>query len=151
MLETLPQIPLFLSFDARQQKILLDVFESYACPSDTFIIEQGKPALYLYVILKGRANIRYKPYDGASMTLTRLKAGDVFGWSAAVGSKNYTSGVLSQSPLEAIRIRRDSLWNLLALHPETGKIIIDRLALNVSPRWKNAHEQIQRMIDSERS
>lgn len=151
MLDLLPPIPLFDNLDTEQSALLRDLFESFTCPPDTFIIEQGKPALYLYIILKGRADIRYKPYDGPDILLTRLKDGDVFGWSAAVGSKNYTSGVQSQSRLEAIRIRRDSLLELLARYPETGRIIVNRLALNVSPRWTNAHEQIEQLIRSERN
>jgi CRP-like cAMP-binding protein len=150
MLESLPPISLFDSLDTEQSALLRGLFESFTCAPDTFIIEQGKPALYLYIILKGRADIHYKPYDGPDLLLTSLKDGDVFGWSVAVGSTNYTSGVRSQTCLEAIRIRRESFWKLLARYPETGRIIVDRLALNVSPRWTNAHEQIEQLIQPER-
>ena len=146
MLDTLPIIPLFEGLDAEQTSTLMAVFEKYACPPDTVIFEQGDAAQYLYLILKGRAVISYKPYDGPRIVITRLRDGDVFGWSAAVGSNRYSSSVASESTLEAIRLRRERLWEITKYQPDTGKIIIDRLALNVSPRWKNAHDQIKPLI-----
>lgn len=128
----------------------MSVFESYICPPGTVIFEQGEPAQYLYLILRGKAVITYKPYDGPRLVLTRLKAGDVFGWSAVVGSHLYTSSVVSETKLETIRLERKKLIHLVSEQPDTGKVLIDRLALNVSPRWKNAHEQIKPILASER-
>lgn len=151
MLDVLPLIPLFQDLSAKQTRILMAAFESYICPPGTVIFEQGEPAQYLYLILKGRAIITYKPYDGPRIVLTRLKEGDVFGWSAVVGSRRYTSSVVSESDLEMIRLGRNKLTRLISDHPETSKVLIDRLALNVSPRWKNAHEQIKPILGKERT
>jgi CRP-like cAMP-binding protein len=151
MLDTLPVIPLFEDLSAEQNSMLMKVFEKYTCSPGTVIFEQGDPAQHLYLILKGKAIISYKPYDGPRIVITRLRDGDVFGWSAVVGGNKYSSSVASESSLESIRIRRDFLQKLINEHPETGKIIIDRLALNVSPRWENAHEQIKPLIKSERN
>lgn len=148
MLDALPIIPLFQGLTAIETDLLKQIFESYYCHADTDIFEQGDPALYLYLILNGAAIIRYKPYDGVAMTLTRLRSGDVFGWSAVVGRKRYTSSVISETAIETLRIRRDDLWFLVEEHPEIGKTIIDRLARMVSPRWTNAHSQIELLLDS---
>ena len=143
MLDYLPCIPLFKDLSAEQSSMLMSVFENFACSPGTVVFEQGDSAKYLYLILKGKAIISYKPYDGPRIVITRLKDGDVFGWSAVVGGSKYSSSVASETELESIRIRRENLQTMLARYPETGKVIIDRLALNVSPRWKNAHEQIK--------
>lgn len=151
MLDTLPVIPLFEDLNAEQSSTLMAAFEAFTCPPGTVIFEQGDLADYLYLILKGRAIISYKPYDGPRITITRLKDGDVFGWSAVVGGSKYSSSVASESTLESIRIHRDYLLKIISQHPDTGKIIIDRLALNVSPRWRHAHEQIKSLIKAERN
>jgi CRP-like cAMP-binding protein len=91
--------------------------------------------------------IVYKPYDGPPINLTTLKKGDVFGWSAVVGSRFYTSGAISQSRIEAVRIRGSELWGLVNKHPDTGRVLLDRLARIVSSRWKNAHAQVQALLD----
>lgn len=150
MPENLPVIPLFEGFNAGQYSALNAIFERYKCPPNTTVFQQGDPPDFLYLILKGRAVIAYKPYDGPPIVITRLKVGDVFGWSAVIGGKKYTSSVMSVSELEALRIRRQDIFDLLNNSPEIGKIIIDRLALNVSPRWKNAHEQIHQFIETNR-
>lgn len=151
MLDNIPVIPLFEDLNTEQSSVLIEAFDAFNCSSGTVIFEQGDPAEFLYLILKGQAIISYKPYDGPRITITHLKDGDVFGWSAVVGGKKYTSSVASESDLESIRIHRDNLLKIITQHPETGKIIIDRLALNVSPRWENAHEQIKPLIRSERN
>lgn len=151
MLESLPYIPFFQDLRPAEITMLKPLFNAFSCPSETIIFEQGDPASYMYLILKGEVVIHYKPYDGPSMTLTRLREGDVFGWSAVVGSSNYTSSVISESQVEALRIRGGDLWKLVREHPETGKIIIDRLVRIVSPRWENAHAQIQLLLNSGQS
>ena len=95
MLEILPSIPLFQELEPAQIELLKPLFEKFSCAPDVVIFEQGSPANYLYLLIKGEVAIRYKPYDGPPITLTRLRAGDVFGWSAVIGSPNYTSSIIS--------------------------------------------------------
>ncbi len=147
MLDSLPYIPLFQDLQPAQSALLKSLFESFHCPENTTIFEQGDAADYLYLILKGRVALRFKPHDAPPLLLTRLNAGDVFGWSAVIGGPKYTSSIVSETPIEAIRIHRRDLWKLADKHPEIARIIIDRLARNVSPRWKNAYEQIQPLLN----
>jgi CRP/FNR family cyclic AMP-dependent transcriptional regulator len=149
MIESLPYIPLFQDLDPAQAALLKPLFEEYTCPADTVIFEQNTPATYLYLLIKGEVEIRYKPYDGPPITLTRLRDGDVFGWSAVVGSHQYTSSIISESEVEAIRVRGNHLLKLFNDVPETGKIVMDRLARMVSPRWENAQAQVQSILNSD--
>ncbi|MFN8381938.1 MAG: cyclic nucleotide-binding domain-containing protein [Anaerolineales bacterium] len=151
MLDVLPTISLFQGFDNSQIALLKPIFEDFSCAAGKIIFEQGDPAKYLYLLINGDVAIRYKPYDGPPLTLTRLHEGDVFGWSAVIGSTKYTSSIVSETAIEAIRIRGSHLWDLVGKHPETGRAIINRLARIVSPRWENAHKQIQALLDSNRS
>lgn len=148
MLDILPYIPLFHDLERDQILILKPLFERVIYPLNSSIFRQGEVTSYLYLIVKGDVAIYYKPYDGPSMLLTHLHAGDVFGWSAVVGSHFYTSSIISETPVEALRIRGSHLLTLIREHPETGRIILDRLARSVSPRWKNAHEQVELLLNS---
>lgn len=150
MLDNYSKIPLFQNLNPQQASLFLTAFEHYNCPAETTLFDQGETADFLYIILKGKAVIRYKPYDGPALVLTRLKSGDVFGWSAVVGSQKYSSSVISETDMETIRLHRKSLWEIINKYPEIGRIIIDRLARNVSPRWENAHEQIKSLLSSGR-
>jgi CRP/FNR family cyclic AMP-dependent transcriptional regulator len=149
MIESLPYIPLFQGLDPAQIALLKPLFEQYTCPANTVVFEQDAPATYLYLLIKGEVAIRYKPYDGPTITLTHLRVGDVFGWSAVVGSPHYTSSIISETEVEAIRIRGDHLLKLSSDAPETGKVVMDRLARVVSPRWGNAQAQVQSLLNSD--
>lgn len=149
MLDALPYIPLFQDLEPAQIDLIKSVVEPYTCAAETTIFEQGDPAEYLYLILSGRVGIRYKPYDGPPIILTRLREGDVFGWSAVIQSPRYTSSIISETPLDAIRIHGRDLWKLVENHPQTGQKLVNRLARIVAPRWENAHAQIQAFLDSD--
>jgi len=149
MSESLPYIPLFQDLDPAQMALLKPLMEQFTCQKDAVIFEQGAPAIFMYVLVKGEVAIQYKPYDGPPIILTRLSDGDVFGWSAVVGSPCYTSSIISESNVEAIRIRGSSLLKLFGDAPETGKVIMDRLVRIVSPRWGDAQAQVQSLINSD--
>jgi CRP/FNR family cyclic AMP-dependent transcriptional regulator len=149
MIESLLYIPLFQDLDPTQTALLRPLFEQFTCPADTVIFEQDTPATYLYLLITGEVAIRYKPYDGPPITLTHLREGDVFGWSAVIGSPHYTSSIISESEVEAIRIRGNHLLKIFSDAPETGKVVMDRLARAVSPRWGNAHAQVQSLLNSD--
>ena len=148
MLESIPDIPFFQNLDSGHLALLRPLFEYYSCPSGTVVFEQGDPATYLYLIIQGTMAIQYKPYDGPSITVTHLCAGAPFGWSAVVGSPKYTSSLVCKSELTAIRINGANLRKLCTQHPETGRLVLDRLARLVSKRWKDARRQVKTMLDN---
>jgi CRP-like cAMP-binding protein len=151
MLDALPIIPLFQNLSPSETDLLKPLFEKRSNPAGTLIFEQGDPATYLYVIMSGTVIIQYKPYDGNPMILTHLRDGDVFGWSAVIGTAKYTASIISETSLETLRIHRENLWSLVRQSPEVGNTVIDRLARMVSPNWNHAHAQIQLILDASRN
>ncbi|GAB4539506.1 MAG: hypothetical protein Fur002_04800 [Anaerolineales bacterium] len=146
MLNVLPSIPLFEDLTEKQVRLIKPLFETVLAAPGKTLISQGEPAIYLYVILSGIAMIHYKPYDAPPLALTRLRAGDAFGWSAVTGSLYYSSSIISETDIEAIRIKRKALLQIVEQYPETGGIILERLALSVSPRWRHARQQVEKIL-----
>ena len=126
--------------------LLEPLFESFACPAGTLILEQGKPADYLYLIVSGSAQVSYKPYDGNPITVSHVEKGGLFGWSAVVGSPHYTSSTIAIEPLRAVRVRGSDLRKFCLEHPDAGKDLLERLASSVSSRWKDANEQVRSIL-----
>src|SRR5574341_866065 len=122
------------------------LFESVSCAPGTVVLQQGKPADYLYLIVSGSAEVSYKPYDGNPITVSHVEKGGVFGWSAVVGSEYYTSSTIAIEPLEAIRVRGSDLRKFCLDHPDAGKDLLERLANAVSSRWKDANEQVKSIL-----
>src|SRR5690349_9069451 len=122
--------------------LLAPFFEPYGCSSGTVVLQQGKPADYLYLIVSGSAQVSYKPYDGNSITISHVEKGDLFGWSAVVGSQYYTSSIIAIEPLEAVRVRGRDLRKICAKNPKVGRDLLERLANSISWRLPNANQQV---------
>lgn len=114
--------------------------------ADERIFEQDQYAEYLYIILKGEIQIRFKPYDGEVITVSRLGEGRVFGWSSVLGRSIYTSAAVCSVPAECIRIRGRDILSLCETHPETGIIIMERLAAVVAERLSQTNDQIFKLL-----
>ncbi|MBE7534605.1 MAG: cyclic nucleotide-binding domain-containing protein [Anaerolineales bacterium] len=142
--------PLLLFSNLREEHInLMRTFiESVSYKPGETVIQQGSLANYFYIICKGKAQISFKPYDGNSITITYVETGELFGWSAVIRSKTYTSSVIAIEPLEAARINGNKLRKLIKKHPEAGREILNSLADAISTRWKDAREQVRLILES---
>jgi len=147
MFKALETIPLFNNVDERTLHLFETLFEPYSCSAGTVVFEQGDPANYIYLIIKGSVEVRYKPYDGPSITINTLSNGHFFGWSAAIGNPVYTSGAVCKEACSAIRMSGADLHQFCSHEPEAGCIIMDLLAQSVSTRWQNAQNQIQLLLN----
>lgn len=146
MFTHLERVPAFEDLDKEYMDLLKPLFEPFSCRAGTMILHQGAPADYLYLVLQGAVEISFKPHDGAPMTIAHVEKGGWFGWSAVVGSEKYTSSAMAIEELKTIRIHGDELRKLCVEQPEAGKMVLERLADNVSSRWKDAHEKVRSIL-----
>jgi CRP/FNR family cyclic AMP-dependent transcriptional regulator len=115
-------------------QLLAPYFAPQTWVAGTIIFEQDDYAEYLYLVVSGEVNIRYKPHDGPVMTVTHVQPGGIFGWSAAMNNPAYTSGAVCSLDSEVLRIRGTDLRVLCEKNPELGRIILDRLAGVIAER-----------------
>lgn len=126
--------------------LLSPLFEQFSCQPGTVIFQQGDQAEFLYLVIDGKVDMSFKPYDGIPITITHVSKGGLFGWSAVVGSENYTSTAIAIENVEAFRVHGSELRKFCRENPEAGKDILERLADGVSSRWKDAHRQVQSIL-----
>ena len=147
MFSDLNLVPAFEDLSNEYMDLLKPLFEPFSCYTGAIVLQQGAPADYLYLILKGTVDISFKPHDGNPITISHVKQDDWLGWSAVVGSEKHTSSALAIKELETIRIHRNELRKLYTEQPEAGKVVLERLANNVSSRWKDAHKQVRSILE----
>ena len=140
------QIDIFKDLDKDEMELLKPLFESLSCRAGIVVFQQGAPADFLYFIITGKVEMSFKPYDGTPITVAHMEKGGLFGWSAVVGSKSYTSSATAIEEVKAFRVRGTELRKFCVEHPEAGKDILERLADGVSSRWKDAHRQVQSIL-----
>ena len=139
-------LEIFSDMNTEYSTLLEPLFQPYTCRSGETVIQQGKPADYIYLIVNGKVEVSFKPYDGSRITISHIGKDGLFGWSALVGSRTYTSSVTAIEDLETFRIQGSELRKLCRKHPEAGKEILEHLANAVSSRWTNAHEQVKSIL-----
>ena len=137
---------IFEDLNEKMINLLTPLFEVFSCQPGTVIFQQGDRAEYLYLVIDGKVDMSFKPYDGNPMTISHIDKGELFGWSAVVGSNTYTSTAMAIEGVKAYRIHGSDLLRFCREHPEAGKDILERLADGVSSRWKDAHKQVQSIL-----
>jgi CRP-like cAMP-binding protein len=141
--EIFDQLAIFEGMDNTQRVLLQEYFVFCECGEDEIIFEQGERAEHLYVIVEGEVAVRFKPDDAPELVVSRIKEGEVFGWSAAFGSGTYSSGAVCTKPTKMLRVRGTHLKMLRENHPETGILILERLAAIVAKRMENSEDHSQ--------
>jgi CRP-like cAMP-binding protein len=140
------RVAIFKELNADQIKLLEPLFEKFSCSPGTVIFQQGEKARFLYLLIDGKVDMSFKPYDGIPITISHVGKGGLFGWSAVVGSDTYTSSAVAIEAVESFRVHGSDLRRFCREHPEAGREILERLADGVSLRWKDAHKQVQSIL-----
>ncbi len=133
---------LFHGLTADQLRILDSLFLHCRFPSGTTIFDQGQPATNLYILVEGEVVISYKPYDGPPLTVARIQSGGVFGWSTALGRSMYTSSALASSECSTLYVPGAALHVFCERYPDTGALLLERLAGVIAARLNNTHTEI---------
>lgn len=138
----LAHVSLFEGLSQDQMALIYPLLElcDYSC--DKVIFEQGDAAHYLYIVLKGMVLVRYRAYDGPMITVARSGPGDIFGWSSVLGRPTYSSDAVALEDSIIIRINGKGMQRICENHPDTGVILLERLANVVADHLRNTHDQI---------
>jgi CRP-like cAMP-binding protein len=140
------RVTILKGLDVDQIELLKPLFEKFSCSPSTVIFQQGEKAEFLYLLIDGKVDMSFKPYDGIPITVSHVGKGGLFGWSAVLGSDKYTSTAVAIELVNAIRVHGSELRRFCQEYPEAGKDILERLADGVSFRWKDAHKQVQSIL-----
>ncbi|MFL7813743.1 MAG: Crp/Fnr family transcriptional regulator [Anaerolineales bacterium] len=144
--ELLDRFAFIEGFSQEQVAILDPMISDVRYDTDQVIFSQGEVADYLYFVIDGRVSIRFKPEDGPVLSVADVKQGEVFGWSSALGSKCYTSSAVCAEGGLFVRITGKDLKRLCQEHPETGILILNRLAGVIAQRLRGTHEQVVALL-----
>ena len=144
--QELSQVPIFRGLGEIQLEFLDPYVELCHFTQGQLIFEQGQVARFMYILRLGEVIIQYKPYDAPMLTVTHIEPGGVFGWSAALGRAEYTSGAIAACNSEAYQLCGEGLSRICDQYPETGVVILGRLASVIAERLQSTHTQILSML-----
>lgn len=135
-------VSLFEGIPEPQVQLLAKKFVRQSFPAEKELFGQGDAAHRLYVLLEGNVSIDFKPDDGESLKISEIEPGGIFGWSAALGRRRYTSSAKTTQPSIVLSIRGTELRKLCTTNPDIGVVILERLAGVIAERLESTREQI---------
>ena len=101
------------------------------------VLSEGERAEYFFILEQGSVDLRFElPHRETSkdMTVTTIKPGECFGWSAMVSPYKATLSCYSAGNSKAIRIRGDEILGLCEKNNHIGFIFMQNLAALIGDR-----------------
>ena len=140
------QLRLFRGLSKEQIDHIEPLFQLNRFQPEQTIFHQGQPAQFFCILLEGEVEIRYKPYDGPPLTISRLKPGSVFGWSSVLGREIYTSEAITMLRSDVYFIGYHDLRKMYHKYPATGDILLERLASEIAESIRSTHSKVLSLL-----
>lgn len=139
---------LFKGMTPQQVQILREHFHTCVGSQGDLIFKTGQPANTLYLVLQGSVSLRYQPYDhdGDPIQIAQAGPGQVCGWSAIIGRPTYSSDGVCNSDTVLMCIESQKLRDFCVAQPAIGRILLENIAEQVSGRWHDARQEINRIL-----
>lgn len=141
------QLKLFNNLSPAQRALVKPLFIPQFEFNGALLFEQGAPTDYMYILAEGEILIQFKPDDGPLLTVTKVHPEGVVGWSAALGNPSYTSSAICSADCWILRVRGEDLRRLSERHPDTGGMVVERLAEVIAERMRNTYPQIMALLE----
>lgn len=141
------RFPLFQELTPEQSSLVRPLFSAGYETAGSLLFEQGELAERLYLVVEGEVIIRFKPEDGPAILIARVRAGGVVGWSAVLGNPTYTSSAACTTDCETLYIRGQDFRIFCEQNPDTGSLLLDRLARIVAERLRASHENVIALLE----
>ncbi len=158
----LAEVPFFELLGEDERATLAAQVEIVQIPAGTTLFSVGDPGDSLYVIRTGEVEIFFKDDTGMRIVLENPRAGDFFGEISLLDGGARTASVVVTKDLEALRVDRGDLDQLLKKHPtaalnvlaatgrrlrQTGELLRHTASRNVNKEAEDTRTHIQRIAD----
>ncbi len=119
-------VPLFAGFSKRDLNRLAEEADLVSFSPGTTIVEEGLLGETMFVVLTGEAKVVQ-----GTRRLGTVRPGDFFGEVALLDGAPRSASVVAETPLEALRLYRRTLFRMLEAEPQLALKILDSLVRRV--------------------
>jgi CRP-like cAMP-binding protein len=111
-----------------------------------FVFQQGVKADRFYMVQQGKVILELTVTDKLTVTVSAIKPGYSFGWSAMLEDETYTVNALCSEPSRIFSLRAEKLKALFEQDPSLGYIMSQRLLVIMKKRYDIRTEQFIKTI-----
>jgi CRP-like cAMP-binding protein len=120
------QADLFWGMNKGFVKEIMGIAEKETCQKGDFLFHEGDPAIYFYILVKGRVKLIVG--ETGPMVHTVDHAGEAFGWSSLVDRDVYSASAECMEKTILQKIDRNSLQKIVEEDTANGLIFFKRLS-----------------------
>ena len=120
------QADLFWGMNRDFVKEIMDTSEKETCQKGTLLFQQGDPAKYFYILVKGR--VRLIVGKSGPVVQTVDHAGEAFGWSSLIDRDVYSASAECTEPTTLQKFDRHLFHKILEKDSANGLIFFKRFA-----------------------
>jgi CRP-like cAMP-binding protein len=110
------------------------------------IFRQGDKSSRLYMVKQGKVLLEQRITDTITVSISAIKPGFAFGWSAMLDEETYTSNAIAAERCELFSFREEKLKALFQKDHSMGFIMSQRLLVIMKKRYDIRTEQFIKTI-----
>ena len=131
--------------DAMLEK-LVPITDLLLFDENDIIFRQGEKSSRLYMVKQGKVLLEQKITDKITVSISAIKPGFAFGWSAMLDEERYTSYAIAAERCELFSFREEKLKTLFQEDHSLGFIMSQRLLVIMKKRYDIRTEQFIKTI-----
>ncbi len=112
------------------------------------VCSEGSPASHLFVLIKGRMELKKPTKGGHSFLVDDLIEGSIFGVSALTGTDRYLLNAECVEDSEVLKIEGKVLRQILDENPRVGYATQARISQIFFKRYVDAMERLQTVVQA---
>jgi CRP-like cAMP-binding protein len=144
--EELKQIVMMRYLTDEMLDLLIPLIKMRQFDEGEIIFKEGEPAEYFYFLLQGKVLLEQRIAPKVTVSLSAIKPGHAFGWSAMLEGDNYTTDAICAEPSRIFSMPAAKLKALFENNPSLGYIMNQRLLHVIKKRYDSRTEQFIKAI-----
>ena len=125
---------------------LVPITETLQTEENQYVFHQGNKADRLYMVLRGKVLLEQRIGPKVTLSMSAIKPGYTFGWSAMLDEEEYTTDAICSEPSELLSIRAKDLKTIFERNHSLGYIMSQRLLRVIKKRYDIRTEQLIKAI-----
>jgi len=147
--EELKKFKIFKDLSDSEANIIGEKASKEVYQEGKYIFAEKSLATNLYLVLKGRIEIRMSSADDVpELTIDKAGPGEIFGWSSVTNPHTFTAAAWAAERSEVIAIQGEVLLNYFKLNNELGYKVMRQIANLISKRLRRLSLNLVRCMSS---
>ncbi|MEN3046766.1 MAG: cyclic nucleotide-binding domain-containing protein [Candidatus Hydrothermales bacterium] len=142
MINILKNVLLFKGLKEDQLSKILENLEPRNYEKGETIFEEGSPGDTLYIIEKGKVEVRLKRGD-LVLVLAELENGSFFGELSLISDVPRSATCIAVKESSLYVLKREDFWKIVERDPKIGVLVLKNLAIELAERIRETNKNLE--------